>query len=252
MRRISCLVVCATFLSAPVVAAEEVRFASGPAQTAMIELFTSEGCSSCPPAEAYLNRLAASPALWTKIVPLAFHVDYWDYLGWKDRFADPAHSQRQEQYARQHSLRTVYTPAFVVNGRGWRPSSLTGEPQGGGAAVGTLTVHITGTQLEATFVPVDMPRAAWQLNLAVLGMGLTSEIRAGENAGRRSQHEFVVLARQQMSSDNGRWRGTLPMPETDLNAPRLALAAWVSRPGDPTPLQATGGYLSGKGEAGTH
>jgi hypothetical protein len=250
MRRILCVLVCAILQADPVVAAEEARFVSGPKQTAMIELFTSEGCSSCPPAEAYLNRLTLSPALWKTIVPLAFHVDYWDYIGWKDRFADPAHALRQRQYAQQHSIRTVYTPAFIVNGQGWRPSRTADEPNSSGAAVGTLTVHVAGTRLEATFVPTNPSGTGLQLNLAVLGMGLTSEIRAGENAGRHSQHEFVVLTRQQMSSDNGRFRGTLQTPKTDMGAPRLALAAWVSRPGDPTPLQATGGYLPGNGPIG--
>ncbi len=228
-------------LAAPAGAAEGARFASGPDQTVLIELFTSEGCNSCPPAEAYLNRFAADPLLWKKFIPLAWHVDYWDYLGWKDRYARPAHAQRQRQYAQQRSVATVYTPAFVVNGKGWRPSWGSSEPPDGVTSVGSLTVDIKGAQLEATFE--SPPPKSLILNLAVLGMGFTTEIQAGENAGRHSPHEFVVLAQKQLESDNGRWRDRLPALDRHWGARRLALAAWVSRPGDLTPLQATGGYL---------
>ena len=230
-------------LVAPAAGAEALRFSSGSSQTVLIELFTSEGCNSCPPAEAYLNQFTSNPLLWKKFIPVAFHVDYWDYLGWKDRYAHPAHTQRQHQYAQQRSVRTVYTPAFIVNGQGWRPSASSGEPGGGGVPVGVLTVNLKGNQLEATFTPEKAAGKALQLNLAVLGMGLSTRIQNGENAGRHSLHEFVVLARQQLSSDNGRWHGVVPVPEQDWAAQRLALVAWVNRPGDQTPLQATGGYL---------
>lgn len=233
----------AILLSSPTGAAGGTRFSSGPEQTVMIELYTSQGCNSCPPAEAYLNRFTNSPLLWKKFIPLAFHVDYWDYLGWKDRFAHPAHAQRQRQYAQQRSLKTVYTPAFAVNGQGWRPSLISSDPDGGGKPVGVLSVDVNGQQLEARFESMNSTAKTLHLDLAVLGMGLSTEILAGENAGNHSQHEFVVLARKQISSDNGRWRGGLPALETNWRAQRLALVAWVSKPGDLAPLQATGGYL---------
>ena len=103
---------------------------------------------------------------------------------------------------------------------------------------------LKGRQLEATFQPLNPAPEMLHLNIAILGMGLTSEIRAGENAGRRAQHEFVVLARQQLDSGSGHWRGRVPVPENDFGASRLALVAWVSKPGDPTPRQATGGYVN--------
>ena len=243
MKRLIVSLATTILLASPAGAAEQARFSSGPGQTVLVELFTSEGCNSCPPAEAYLNRFATDPLLWKKFVPLAFHVDYWDYLGWKDRYARPAHAQRQRQYAQQRSVTTVYTPAFVVNVKGWRPSWCTSEPGGGGASVGTLTVDVRDGQLEATFEAAQPAAKPLHLNLAVLGMGLTTEIQAGENAGRHSPHEFVVLAQKQLASDNGRWRDRLPTLDRSWGARRLALAVWVSRPGDLTPLQATGGYL---------
>jgi hypothetical protein len=74
-------------------------FQSGPARVGLLELYTSEGCSSCPPAESWLSGLAGNDALWKDVVPVAFHVDYWDYLGWRDVFASSAFSERQRDYA---------------------------------------------------------------------------------------------------------------------------------------------------------
>ena len=84
----------------PGVPAGQIDLDSGVAQVTLLELYTSQGCSSCPPAERWLNAYIDSDDLWTKTVPVAFHVDYWDYLGWKDSLADSAHGERQRAYAR--------------------------------------------------------------------------------------------------------------------------------------------------------
>ncbi|NIR61965.1 MAG: hypothetical protein GWO02_22010 [Gammaproteobacteria bacterium] len=110
------------------------------------------------------------------------------------------------------------------------------------AAVGRLEVVVTGREVRAELTPVAPLPSGLRLNLVVLGMGLTTRIEAGENAGREARHDFVVLARRQASGRERRWRMRLPEPETH-GARRHALAAWVSAPGDPTPLQATGGFL---------
>ncbi|TPW10725.1 MAG: hypothetical protein FD130_2142 [Halothiobacillaceae bacterium] len=89
-------------------------------RTAVLELYTSEGCSSCPPADRWLHQFTTDARLWRDIVPLAFHVDYWDYLGWRDRFAHPEHTARQQTYAAIGGIKTVYTPGLVLNGREWR------------------------------------------------------------------------------------------------------------------------------------
>ncbi|MDH5614701.1 MAG: DUF1223 domain-containing protein, partial [Gammaproteobacteria bacterium] len=101
--------------------AEPVTLVSGQGQKVLIELYTSEGCSSCPPAEKYLNTYRHNKELWHTYIPVAFHVDYWDYIGWKDRFASPSFSTRQRQHARERNVRSVYTPSFMVNGAGWQP-----------------------------------------------------------------------------------------------------------------------------------
>jgi len=218
-----------------------LHFASGVRQTVMIELYTSEGCSSCPPAEAYLNDYRNNSDLWKRYIPLAFHVDYWDDLGWKDRFSRREYSERQRRYAAVQRMHTIFTPAFFANGRLWRPDSG-GEPEAPSRTVGNLAVTLNGNDVTATFAPHGSNPGPLALHLAVLGMDLSTRIRAGENAGRRLDHEFVVLAQNRIVGEQYRWHGTLPRIGSGA-APRYAFVAWLSRDGDPTPLQAVGGYL---------
>lgn len=223
------------------VAAQELRFAGG-SQVSMIELYTSQGCNSCPPAEARLNDYVDHPQLWHRYVPLAFHVDYWDNLGWKDRFADPRHSSRQRAYAARGRLSTVYTPAFVVNGREWRPGRFAVEPEADRAAADRLRVRVSDGQVYAQLEAAGNDPQDWVLNVALLGMGLATDIRAGENAGRHSRHEFVVLQWTQVRGRGPQLQAPLPAPGR-LQAPRHALAVWLNRPGDPTPRFAAGTEL---------
>ena len=180
--------------------------------------------------------------LWTTYIPVAFHVDYWDYLGWHDPYAHAKHGKRQAWYAKQRNLRTVYTPAFVVNGKVWRPGWLNRELPSKGDQGGELKVAIEGKQLSASFTPLDGRTETLTLNIAVLGMSLVSQIRAGENTGRTAPHEFVVVGYKTIGSRNGRW--VTGLPELHYTAARrYALAAWINRLNDPTPLQAIGGEL---------
>ena len=128
---ICALLVCRSLL------ADNVVFESGPKKVQLLELFTSEGCSSCPPAEASLGRLVDDPRLWRQFVPVAFHVDYWDHLGWKDPFASPEWTTRQRAYAANWNADSVYTPAFVLNGREWRSATV---PAAEGEAAGVLKI----------------------------------------------------------------------------------------------------------------
>lgn len=89
-------------------------------QTQVIELFTSEGCSSCPPADRWLSSLTDNKSLWKDFIPMAYHVDHWDYIGWKDVFADGKNSKRQRQYYKKGNISSVYTPGIVKAGREWR------------------------------------------------------------------------------------------------------------------------------------
>lgn len=226
-------------------AQEQVQhFTSGQRQAVLIELYTSEGCNSCPPAEAYLNGLRQHPELWRRYIPVAFHVDYWDYIGWRDPYAHPLHGERQSSYARLHNARNVYTPAFVVNGEPWRPGWFGNKLPEGDNLSGQLNVILRGEQLEAEFISASPLAGTLRLNIALLGMDLMSKILAGENTGRNARHEFVVIAYKSLGSVNAQWKTNLPaLHFTD--AKRHALAVWVSRNSDPTPLQAVGGELQG-------
>lgn len=205
----------------------------------LIELYTSEGCSSCPPADQYLANLVSSPDLWHSVVPLAFHVDYWDYIGWEDRFAQPAFKQRQYDYRRLGRLRSVYTPGWLVDGKEWRGFFRNQPlPEQKKAAGGTLTASLQTNQLRVQYQPVATYQAL-VAHVALMGFDLHSDITAGENQGRRLQHQFVVLDKQQKTQMNYEWRFTLPIPQ---DGARYALAIWVTRP-DQIPLQVTGDWI---------
>ena len=160
--------------------AAETRFESGPQQTALIELYTSEGCSSCPPAEAWMSRLKDSPGLWKQFVPIAFHVDYWDRLGWRDRFSSQQWTERQRRYASLWQSESVYTPAVVVNGReqrNWSGASLSqpNEKQAGVLDVTTSDGKNFRDRVSARRKEVG---SDWDAHLALLGSGISSPTSA--------------------------------------------------------------------------
>jgi hypothetical protein len=227
--------------------AAEQRFSSGPSRARLIELYTSEGCSSCPPAEKWLDGLRDDPGLWREFVPVAFHVTYWDNLGWLDRFAAPAFTHRQYAYASAWDSSTVYTPCFVRDGAEWRPADS--RPGSSNENPGVLTVVLLADgKCRVEFAPADHTASARPLeaHIALLGGGLASRVTAGENSGRVLTHEFVVLgvADALMNPDEGvvAAEANLPRP-TESDIPRRALAVWVTRGNDLPPLQATGGWL---------
>jgi hypothetical protein len=111
MHKITLLIISLVFYTGTSVQAE-VIIASPNTHVSLLELYASEGCISCPPADAWVSKLKSHSGLWKSIVPVVFHVDYWNYIGWKDRFSSAEHSSRQRSYARSKNLKTVYTPGF--------------------------------------------------------------------------------------------------------------------------------------------
>lgn len=165
---------------------------------AVVELFTSEGCSSCPPADALLGDLSKDnrPGLF----PLAFHVDYWDRLGWADPFADAAFTARQNRYATAFGANQVYTPQMVVNGTAEFVGSdrvrAAAEIKAALARPAAATVGFTA-KLDGRQITVDYDAkapAGSVLNLAAAERGLVTKVRRGENAGKTLRHENVVRA----------------------------------------------------------
>lgn len=220
---------------------------SGARQTPLVELFTSEGCSSCPPAEQWLGEFTERPALWRDFVPVVWHVDYWDGLGWPDRFAAKANTKRQENYSASWRTASIYTPGFVLNGAEWRGWNRSVDfSKAATIDVGVLEVKGTGTnQFNVTFTPVPDRSGDLDATLAWLGNDLVSDVRRGENAGRKLRHNFVVLRTvvTKLKADHGKYSATVSLPKPDeRDSRRMALAAWISRTGEQTPIQAVGGW----------
>jgi len=154
----------------------------------VVELYTSEGCNSCPPADRWLSRLKSEPG----VVALAFHVDYWDRLGWKDRFADAAFTQRQAQQQAVNGARFSYTPQVVVNGvdrKDW-PALPAALPTLAAAEAIGLTLEREAEHYVARVRPAAARRLAayW----AVTESGHSTAVKAGENEGVTLTHDFVV------------------------------------------------------------
>ncbi len=165
---------------------------SGAQTTPVLELYTSEGCSSCPPADQWVSGLRGKD-----VVVQAFHVGYWDNLGWVDRFATPAHTARQREVAVHNRLRSIYTPQVVVNGSDWpqwgnAQSRITG--QRAPAKIHIDLKKLADDQFEATVSLVAGVAAvpAWAAYWTVTEHGHSSRVKAGENAGEYLKHDFVV------------------------------------------------------------
>ncbi|WP_269518171.1 DUF1223 domain-containing protein [Alteromonas sp. BMJM2] len=223
---------------------------STPNQTTVLELYTSQGCSSCPPAEKWISGFVDSEKLWTELVPINFHVDYWDYLGWKDPFADSTFSQRQRDYKRVGKANTIATPGFALNGRAWngwfRGQSL---PNKTAPLTGVLHASADNDNINVTFnkINANKDNPSLTVHAALLGFGIETSVKRGENAGRKLVHDFVVIDYEQgsLSFDTQYYQGHLPFPEnSQTSTTRKAIVVWVSQESDPSPLQVAASWLN--------
>jgi len=214
---------------------------SKPTRTHLLELFTSEGCSSCPVAEAWLSNLKNEPRLWQDFVPVAFHVDYWDHLGWRDPFASDKWTLRQSVYSAHWKTESVSTPAFVLNGVAWRNSTV---PTAATEMPGILKITIKGERLAASFKPATSAGQRYEIHVARLGFALAADVTAGENTGRKLVHDFVVLELASEAMRSGLKDMRLPAASAkQVAGSRSAIAAWVTQAGQIEPIQAVGGWL---------
>lgn len=231
----------ACWASADQVATTHYAFNSGEQQVDLLELYTSEGCSSCPPAEAWFDGLLQHPDLWRRIVPVVFHVDYWNDLGWKDPFSTAANSQRQRRYQSEGGVNSVYTPGFVLNGSEWR-GWFAGQPLPTSTTpAGLLSAQVANGRLQAVYRNEHAANQPLELQVALLGFDLTTQVTTGENRGKALTHQFVVLEHTTTLSEHNEW--TLNAPDRPVAAKKLGLAIWITRPKTQKPLQATGGWL---------
>ena len=229
---------------APLALSSELQLSSSKQQTQLIELYTSEGCSSCPPADQWLSQFVEHKELWRKFIPIAIHVDYWDSLGWPDRFASPKNTLRQYTHKQQDNIRQVYTPGFVVNGEEWRGWYSGRSLKSKNVKPGVLSIDINENRYTARFEPEGNTVSEQSLYVAILGFGLTTPVRAGENKGELLNHDFVMLALKKQEGKNNRWQGELPaIPEGIENeAKQLAIVAWVSHSPLIVPVQSVAGW----------
>lgn len=200
----------ASGLAAGLLAAAGPASAAGPARRpVVVELFTSQGCSSCPPADAYLGELAKRD----DVVALAFHVDYWDYIGWKDPFGDPLYTARQRAYALRLKQRTIYTPQMVIDGVTHEVGSRRGQVEAAirarlaMAAAERVTIPIEfGRRSDGALTAQVRPAATAgpaDLMLAAIDAEHVTEVRRGENSGRVLADYNVVRSINRI----GRWTG---------------------------------------------
>lgn len=180
--------------------AAECSAKSGTSTVPLLELYTSEGCSSCPPADKWLSNLKSDA---NQLIPLAFHVDYWDYIGWKDKFSSAEYTARQRKLASFNNAGFVYTPQFVMNGRDFKSSdrsqlnslvesskklasranlSLNAVKQSNGE----ITLKVDAQAVK----PSDIRHS--DIFVAIYENKLSSKVNAGENSGRELKHDYVV------------------------------------------------------------
>lgn len=205
---------------------------AGDAPLVVLELYTSQGCSSCPPADALLEELAARE----DVLPLALHVDYWDYIGWADTFGRPAHTARQKAYVHVAGGNSVYTPQMVVGGVehivGFKPMKVADLLAQHRATMGSVDLQAVaeGNMLRITVAPHDGAVLPERIMIDVVGYTPEAKVAIGhgENAGETITYANIVTSWEHV----GRWNGkagvelTAPMP----NAPRAAVIVQVEGP----------------------
>jgi hypothetical protein len=192
-----------------------------PRRTVVAELFTSEGCSSCPPADELLGHLRQDlSAKNVQVIPLGFHVDYWNSLGWKDRFSSAEFTQRQEQYTRSLRVDGPYTPEMVVDGAVEFVGNDAGRAQSTirqqAAQLAEAQVTIASVGVDQLKIQVKGPAAQSAGNslvmMAITEDNLSTQVGSGENGGRTLHHAAVVRELRQMGTlKNGAFETTVPL-----------------------------------------
>lgn len=202
---IACVVALGWVLSAPLYAQNS---------PVVVELYTSQGCSSCPPADALLEKLAKRDG----VIALALHVDYWDYIGWKDKFADPQFTARQKAYARAEGRRMIYTPQMIVAGRGHvvghKPMEVIDQIQAARAADAGIDLNVERRGAKVRIAARGRSAQARDLMVQLVRYkpAQTVKITRGENAGRTIDYHNIVTDLREV----GTWDGTGSL---DLSVP---------------------------------
>jgi hypothetical protein len=204
----------------------------------VVELFTSEGCSSCPPADELLTHLRQDLAAKNiQVVPLGFHVDYWNSLGWKDRFSSADFSRRQEQYARSLNVDGPYTPQMVVDGTQEFVGNSAGQAEraisNAASQPEVATVTLSAAGADQLSIQVKAPAAAGDASvlLAITEDNLTTTVGSGENNGRTLRHAAVVRELRSLGRlHNGGFQASVPIElEKDWKRQDLRAVVFVQQ-----------------------
>jgi hypothetical protein len=213
-----------------------------PAGFAVVELFTSEGCSSCPPADEAMIRLAKEfPG---HVYFLGYHVDYWDYIGWRDEFANADYTARQKKYSETLNLTSIYTPQVIVNGKselvGSRESAIRSLIQQGlndtaSSVIEAENIKVEGNQINFSYKTVT--DAGCIFNIALVQLNATTNVGRGENSGHKLNHINIVrnLMAHAIGKDDD-VTGALPIPK-GLSAKDIKLIVFTQ---DENTLKITG------------
>lgn len=243
------MLVLACAAGTPAGAAAQCHTRSGPLVRPLIELYTSEGCDSCPPAERWLASRFDVAGPQSPAIALAFHVDYWDRLGWVDRFAKAQYTERQYAMMRASGGAFVYTPQFLLQGHdfaGWRHGDARPiDTASGGRAGATIAMDASRSEREVVVHAgarvADVAAAAdAQLFVAYADSGLVSQVEAGENRNLRLVHDHVVrtLRLAGRVAADGQVDATLTLPRPAERGTHPMLVAFVQRASSGDVLQA--------------
>jgi hypothetical protein len=193
----------------------------------VVELFTSQGCSSCPPADKLMHSLAERD----DIIALALHVDYWDYIGWADSFADPGFSARQRQYAKTGGRKMIYTPQIIVNGQdhvvGTRPIDVADliDKHRDRPVTMTLDLARAGDQVMIELAPARAVSGPFVIQMARYRPSETVTITRGENAGKTFTYANIVTDLTRLTT----WDGQVPVTLTATAPGDLPVVVLVQR-----------------------
>jgi hypothetical protein len=211
---------------APAAAAPSCSKLSPPHTVALLELYTSEGCDSCPPADRFVSGLRNAGLDSEQVVPLSLHVDYWDYIGWKDAYARRTFTDRQRWRVALANGRAVYTPEIFIAGREVRdwaaPQRVAGQVQVVNARPARADIRLTLGQATQSGLPAEVSVKAapgGALFLALYENGLSTDVKAGENRGVTLKHDYVVRD----------WIGPVPVA-ADAKGARAALPRMLALP----------------------
>ncbi len=201
----------------------------------IVELFTSEGCSSCPSADQLLSEIVDEQQSDVEVIGLSFHVDYWDYIGWKDPYARREFTQRQRTYASKLQSYQVYTPQMVVNGkhefvgsdrRTW--TRVLGAEAKGSPDFNFELEELTKIENQLTFSVTSQNPQELLMNVALVERGLSQQVTRGENRGRKLHHDNVVRSFTVKQATSNTQELSIDIP-SDLNTENSALVVYFQK-----------------------